>query len=377
CRQSWNSSKKMYTQDVLRTVAVDAVSALTSIDMRIDRFGNAFVAWTNAADDGRVSLCGASYRNYSFVPLGQFSLPGRAGRRTDASLAIDGVSAHYYVTWTEENEEGRRIYFCRNTIPMAGTEESKIMYASSGGVLKTTQPDIAGAAIEVPAEAIVTPKKISVSRVVFPPESAHSVCMVGNAVDFGPGGLLFKKEVTLKLPCRPEDIAAAGIEDLSVLRPYYFNLATMQWEEMSGGVLLSADGVLAVPTRHLSMYMVGAPVGLSETPVRQPSPPDAAPPTAGPTSNPADSETQSSSARYSCFIATAAYGTALAPQVRILCRFRDEWLLKRAWGKVIVGIYYRWSPAVARQIERQAVLAAVTRIFLNPLVFIARNCAGE
>lgn len=40
-----------------------------------------------------------------------------------------------------------------------------------------------------------------------------------------------------------------------------------------------------------------------------------------------------------CFIATAAYGSLLEPHVRILCKFRDRYLLTNGPGKTFVKYY--------------------------------------
>jgi hypothetical protein len=69
-----------------------------------------------------------------------------------------------------------------------------------------------------------------------------------------------------------------------------------------------------------------------------------------------------------CFIATAAYGSLLEPHVRILCRFRDRFLLTNGPGKIFVKYYYKYSPPAANFISRHAVLRALVRVFLLPLL---------
>jgi len=48
-----------------------------------------------------------------------------------------------------------------------------------------------------------------------------------------------------------------------------------------------------------------------------------------------------------CFIATAAYGSSMAPNVRILREFRDRFLIESRMGKSFVNLYYLNSAIVA------------------------------
>lgn len=69
-----------------------------------------------------------------------------------------------------------------------------------------------------------------------------------------------------------------------------------------------------------------------------------------------------------CFIATASYGTAMAKQVQILSRFRDEYLLTNSPGRKFVAFYYRNSPPIANAIRRNNVAKATVRLALFPIV---------
>ena len=49
----------------------------------------------------------------------------------------------------------------------------------------------------------------------------------------------------------------------------------------------------------------------------------------------------------SCYVATYAYGSADAPQVEALRRFRDQVLMRGLVGRLFVGAYYAWLSALA------------------------------
>jgi serine protease len=73
-----------------------------------------------------------------------------------------------------------------------------------------------------------------------------------------------------------------------------------------------------------------------------------------------------------CFIATAAYGTSMAGEVRYLRAFRDEYLLNSRLGREFVELYYRLSPPVAGFIRERESLRSVVRVVLSPLVTLSR-----
>jgi hypothetical protein len=69
-----------------------------------------------------------------------------------------------------------------------------------------------------------------------------------------------------------------------------------------------------------------------------------------------------------CFIATAAYGSPLEPQVQALRDFRDTSLLKNEAGEEFVDWYYQTSPSIANKLSQHNGLRKAVRGALTPVV---------
>ena len=76
--------------------------------------------------------------------------------------------------------------------------------------------------------------------------------------------------------------------------------------------------------------------------------------------------------KWQCFIATAAYGSEIANEVTVLRRFRDAHLLKSNLGKKFVFAYYEVSPPIAEFIAKHQFCRLLVRVFLHPLIAIAK-----
>jgi len=81
-----------------------------------------------------------------------------------------------------------------------------------------------------------------------------------------------------------------------------------------------------------------------------------------------DCEDDFRGATVSCFIATAAYGSALEPHVVALRQFRDRYLQHTALGRAFIRFYYRHSPPLAAVIAEHPALRSATRAVLTPVV---------
>jgi hypothetical protein len=73
-----------------------------------------------------------------------------------------------------------------------------------------------------------------------------------------------------------------------------------------------------------------------------------------------------------CFIATAAYGTPLAAEIRVLRRARDRYLASHAPGRALIALYYQLGPHLAALVREHPLLRSVTRQLLEPVVTLAR-----
>ncbi len=68
-----------------------------------------------------------------------------------------------------------------------------------------------------------------------------------------------------------------------------------------------------------------------------------------------------------CFIASAAYGSALDPRVEVFRKFRDHFLIPTKWGRSFVKWYYANSPTWAHKIENNETAKSAVRLVLWPL----------
>jgi hypothetical protein len=90
----------------------------------------------------------------------------------------------------------------------------------------------------------------------------------------------------------------------------------------------------------------------------------------------ASSSSSGSGGSANCFIATAAYGSWLAPEVVTLREFRDRYLLTNAPGQAFVEWYYRVSPRAAAFIAEHESLKIAARWGLTPVVYAVKHPAA-
>ena len=78
-----------------------------------------------------------------------------------------------------------------------------------------------------------------------------------------------------------------------------------------------------------------------------------------------------------CFIATAAYGSAMETDVRYLRAFRDKHLLTHNAGRWFVKMYYTYSPPIAKVLAENETVRAMVRKALSPLVWLSQQIVTQ
>lgn len=73
-----------------------------------------------------------------------------------------------------------------------------------------------------------------------------------------------------------------------------------------------------------------------------------------------------------CFVATAVYGSYEHPSVLILRRFRDETLQPRSTGRILIALYYRFGPNLAKIVGKNLWLSGLSRHILDNIVNIVK-----
>jgi len=81
---------------------------------------------------------------------------------------------------------------------------------------------------------------------------------------------------------------------------------------------------------------------------------------------------------FSCFIATAAYGSETAKELDTLRAFRDKVLLRSEPGRWFVTAYYRMSPPLAEFIAgHEQIRTLVRERLLDPVVELLKRTQNE
>ncbi|MEM4249642.1 MAG: CFI-box-CTERM domain-containing protein [Candidatus Nitrosotenuis sp.] len=172
------------------------------------------------------------------------------------------------------------------------------------------------------------------------------------------------------------------IGDLTKLHIDFVNPATSGIQEhIDYKILVTKDGNTIfgpIPLTHTSVGSVTIPVEFKEAGEHkiivdvegilfQPIPPESVT-----FSTLIGSTGQTGNANGGCLIATAAYGTELAPQVQILREMRNKVVMNTGSGSAFMGtfnsIYYLFSPTVADWERQSPVFKELVRVGITPML---------
>ena len=84
--------------------------------------------------------------------------------------------------------------------------------------------------------------------------------------------------------------------------------------------------------------------------------------------------------RVSCFIATATYSNRegkIPEEVLVLRKFRDQYLMTNRIGMCFVGLYYEFSPTLAKFIRHHPWAKTTTRVILSPIVWVCDKVVND
>ncbi len=326
---------------------------LYEYSLAIDSSNDAFVVWSyQDGTSSLINMAGAFNGTYQFEEYTQFST---SGDQVKPYLITDANGTHFYVSWTDNSTGENEISFLRNTFIVTDEIVEQNIVNDIGGTVTVNSGDIAGTAVSINADSIDAPLDVTIAKIISSPEvNTEGFTKVGNTVDFGPGGTQFTTATTITIPYSDAQISSLGITDENNLGIYYYNLSTYAWEKVTGATVDTASRVVSVPTTHFSIYTIGyEPVEAVAAPVA--------------------SSGGSGGSGGGCFIATAAFGTKMAKEVRVLCEFRDEYLLTNTLGTKFVKFYYKYSPPIANRIRESEGVKKVIRICLKPLISLSRE----
>jgi hypothetical protein len=79
----------------------------------------------------------------------------------------------------------------------------------------------------------------------------------------------------------------------------------------------------------------------------------------------------SSNGSASCFIATSIYRNHNHPHVQLLRKFRDQYLSANGIGRILLMMYYRWSPTIASFVGQWRPIETLVRVTLLPIISFA------
>ncbi len=318
----------------------------------VDENGQMYVAWSDfKSGDWDIYLCLSNDKGASFKTNMLVNDDSGTAVQEKPAMYLSQDGKHLALTWTDYRNSSANIYFNRSSFFDEDNAQTSFLNNTVGGTVAVSGiSDISGAEVVVPVNFMDTPATVSITEAESVPPRGDAKTIT-KAIDFGPSGVTFNKAVTIKIPYTAEDLAAAGVTDASRLKIYFYNLKTLLWEKLAISQIDTINRTISAEVTHFSLYGLG----------------DGGVEAAGVSG----SGGGGGGGGGGCFIATAAYGSYDADDVKTLRIFRDRCLLTNKWGTLFVKFYYRFSPPIAHYIEKKEPLKTIVRWSLKPLVVVA------
>ncbi len=328
----------------------------------VDENGQMYVVWSDfKSGDWDIYLCLSNDKGASFKTNILVNDDSGTAIQEKPAMYLSADGKHLVLTWTDYRNSNANVYFNRNSFfDEDNTQSSYVDNVAGGSVTVSGASDISGAEAVMPINFMAVSVTVSITKVESVPPRGNEVQIV-KAIDFGPSGIIFDRPARIKIPYTAQDLANAGVTDARRLKIFYYNLKTLSWEKLPVCEVDTVNQTVSAEVTHFSLYGLGDG-GALETNGGS-----------GGGSSGGSGGGGGGGGGGGCFIATAAYGSYEAADVKILRVFRDKCLLTNKWGTIFVKFYYRISPPIAHYIENKEFLKILVRWSLKPLVFLAKE----
>jgi PKD repeat protein len=176
----------------------------------------------------------------------------------------------------------------------------------------------------------------------------------------------FNNDLIITIPYADKDndgiVDDKNIDELT-LNAYWYDDKNSEWRIIAGTLIFPKENIVRVSTNHFTLFGLAGSGKKNE---------GINPAGEGDTEGESSGSSASGVGGGNCFIATAAFGTPLANEVEVLSELRDKVLLKTAFGKKFVKLYYSFGPPIADFIRDKPFLKTAIRFYIKLLVLPIR-----